>query len=182
MSDPDFVTYFARTNFRGDRRQFGIRRADRRAHMYTIGKTGTGKSTLLETMIRQDIEHGEGLALLDPHGNLVEKLLTSIPETRKADLIYLNVPDRNQPYGFNPLGQVIEEKRPLAASGLLEVFKKLYADSWGPRLEHILRNAILPLLDRPDSTLADMPSLLDDKAFRRSALCWSRNEQVRRFW
>ena len=137
------ITYFARTNFRNEAKVFGIKRADRRAHMYVIGKTGTGKSTLLETLIRQDIENGEGLALLDPHGDLVEKVLRSVPENRKGDLIYFNVPDRANPLGFNPLESVAPEKRSLAAAGLLDAFKKIWADSWGPRLEHILRNAFL---------------------------------------
>jgi hypothetical protein len=150
--------------------------------MYVIGKTGTGKSTLLETMIRQDMDAGDGFALFDPHGDLVEKIFGAVPAERRNDLIYLNAPDRNQLYGFNPVGNVLEEKRPLAASGLLEVFKKIWIDSWGPRMEHILRNAILALLDRPNSTLADMPRLFDDKTFRRSALFYSRNEQVRYFW
>src|SRR5262245_47226965 len=100
------ITYFGQTNFRNERKAFGIKRADRRAHMYIIGKTGTGKSTLLETLIRQDMENGEGLALLDPHGDLVEKVLRSVPEKRKADLIYFNVPDRGNPLGFNPLERV----------------------------------------------------------------------------
>src|SRR5437870_2696465 len=124
MSNPsnNHITLFARTNFRGDRREFGIRRTDRRAHMYVIGKTGTGKSTLLETVIRQDIDAGEGLALFDPHGDLIEKVLNRIPDHRKHDLIYFNVPDQSQPLGFNPLESVSAEKRSLAASGLLEVF------------------------------------------------------------
>jgi hypothetical protein len=176
------ITYLARTNFRDDRRVFGIKRADRRAHMYVIGKTGTGKSTLLETTIRQDMDAGDGLALFDPHGDLVEKVLSTVPESRKGNVIYLNAPDPNQPYGFNPVGNVATGRRPLAASGLLEVFKKLWHDAWGPRMEHILRNAILSLLDRPNSTLADMPRLFDDKAFRRAVLFYSRNDQVRYFW
>src|SRR5438270_8960314 len=110
------ITYFARTNFRNEQKLFGIRRADRRAHMYIIGKTGTGKSTLLETLIRQDIQSGEGLLLIDPHGDLVEKVLAWIPERRKDDLIYFNVPDSAAPLGFNPLERVPPEKRPLAAS------------------------------------------------------------------
>jgi hypothetical protein len=176
------ITVLGRTNFRDDRRLFGIRRADRRAHMYVIGKTGTGKSTLLETMIRQDVAAGDGLALFDPHGDLVEKVLGAVPESRKDDVIYLNAPDPNQLYGFNPVGNVNAERRPLAASGLLEVFKKIWSDSWGPRMEYILRNAVLALLDRPNSTLADMPRLFDDKNFRRSALFYSCNDQVRYFW
>ncbi|MGI0014763.1 MAG: helicase HerA domain-containing protein, partial [Nitrososphaera sp.] len=133
------ITYFARTNFRNRNIPFGIKQADRLSHMYAIGKTGTGKSTLLETLIRQDIANGHGVALLDPHGDLVEKIATSIPEHRKEDLIYFNVPDQTQPFGYNPLKRVIPEKRPLAASGILEVFKKMWADFWGPRMEHILR-------------------------------------------
>src|SRR5262245_44998096 len=116
------IRYFARTNFRNEEKPFGIKRADRRAHMYVIGKTGTGKSTLLETLIRQDLENGEGLALLDPHGDLVEKVLKAVPEQRKHDLIYFNVPDGNNPLGFNPLEQVTPEKRSLAAAGLLDAF------------------------------------------------------------
>src|SRR6266571_9163874 len=97
------ITYFAQTNFRNEAKVFGIKKSDRRAHMYVIGKTGTGKSTLLETLVRQDIENGEGLALLDPHGDLVEKVLLTVPENRKGDLIYFDVPDRANALAFNPL-------------------------------------------------------------------------------
>jgi type IV secretory pathway TraG/TraD family ATPase VirD4 len=176
------ITFIGRTNFRADQRIFGIKQADRRAHMYVIGKTGTGKSTLLETMICQDIEAGRGVALLDPHGDLVERVLARIPESRKDDLIYFNVPDNSQPLGFNPLESVPPQKRALAASGLLEVFKKIWADSWGPRLEHILRNALLALFDQPQATLADILRLLDDYAFRRDAMSRVFNAQVRQFW
>ena len=165
QSERDIVL-FARTNYRNQRRVFGIRRADRRAHMYVIGKTGTGKSTLLETLIRQDIERGEGVALLDPHGDTAEKVLAAIPEERKRDLLYLD-PVGPEPLGFNPLENVPPLKRPLAAAGLLEVFKKIWESSWGPRLEHILRNALLALLDQPFATLADILRLLINSAFRR---------------
>jgi hypothetical protein len=176
------ITYFARTNFRNEQKTFGIKRADRRAHMYVIGKTGTGKSTLLETLIRQDIKNGEGLALLDPHGDLVEKVLKAIPDERKKDLIYFNVADTQHPLGFNPLENVPAEKRSLAASGLLDAFKKIWADSWGPRLEHILRNALLALLDQPEATLADVLRLLDDQGYRREVCFRVSNSQVRDFW
>ena len=146
--------------------------------MYVIGKTGTGKSTLLETMIRQDMENGEGLALLDPHGDLVEKVLLAIPENRKADLIYFNLADTSKPLGFNPLESVAPEKRALAASGLLDAFKKIWADSWGPRLEHILRNAFLALMDQPEATLADVLRLLNDPGFRRTAATRTYNQQI----
>ncbi len=179
---PDRITFFARTNFRNQQRIFGIKQADRRAHVYTIGKTGTGKSTMLETLIRQDLESGEGVALLDPHGDLIERVLAAVPEKRRADLTYFNVPDTNSPLGFNPLESVPPQKRPLAASGLLEVFKKIWADSWGPRLEHILRNSLLALFDQPDATLADIGRLLDDRIFRRQAMTMVASPQVREFW
>src|SRR5437870_519545 len=171
-----------RTDFRNDRRIFGIKQADRRAHLYIIGKTGTGKSTLLENLARQDIHCGRGLALLDPHGDLVERLVEAVPEQRKHDLIYFNVPDIAHPLGFNPLESVPPIRRPLAASGLLEVFKKIWTDSWGPRLEHILRNALLALLDQPQSTMADVLHLLDYRAFRRETMASVCNPQVRDFW
>ena len=161
---------------------FGIKQADRRHHMYVIGKTGTGKSTLLETMIRQDIGNDHGLALFDPHGDLIERLLVWLPERRKGDLIYFNVPDIAYPLGFNPLESVPPAKRSLAASGMVEVFKKIWADSWGPRSEHILRNALLALLDQPEATLADVLRLFDDPVFRRNAVDRVANRQVRRFW
>jgi hypothetical protein len=181
MHRDDEVTRFARTNYRNER-VFGIRRPDRRAHMYVIGKTGTGKSTLLQTLVQQDIRNGEGLALLDPHGDLVERILAEIPEHRKHDVIYFNVPDPEHPISFNPLESVPILKRPLVAAGLLEVFKKIWTDSWGTRLEYILRNALLTLLDQPEATLADILRLLDDDAFRRTAMARVTNPQIRRFW
>ena len=176
------ITYFAKTNFRNEAKPFGIKRAERRAHMYVIGKTGTGKSTLLETLIGQDIKNREGLVLLDPHGDLVEKVLGAIPESRKGDLIYFNVADTKKPLGFNPLENIPAEKRSLAASGLLDAFKKIWIDSWGPRLEHILRNALLALLEQPQATLADVLRLLEDAGFRREICFRVSNSQVRDFW
>jgi type IV secretory pathway TraG/TraD family ATPase VirD4 len=176
------ITVLGRTNFRNQHKAFGIKQADRRAHMYIIGKTGTGKSTLLETMIRQDIEAGRGLAVFDPHGDLVERVLDWFPERRQADLIYFNVPDASRPLGFNPLESVPPPRRALAASGILEVFKKIWAESWGPRLEHILRNALLALLDQPEATLAGILRLMDDASFRRIAASRAHNAQVRNFW
>jgi Type IV secretion-system coupling protein DNA-binding domain len=176
------ITLIGRTNFRNQHKPFGIRQADRRAHMYIIGKTGTGKSTLLETMIRQDIEAGHGIALVDPHGDLADRVLARLPDARRADLVHFNVPNASRPLGFNPLESVPLAKRPLAAAGVLEVFKKIWADSWGPRLEHILRNALLALLDQPQATLADILRLMDEPAFRRIAASRVRNGQVRNFW
>src|SRR5437016_767765 len=176
------ITAIAETNFRSDRRRFGIKRADRSAHMYIIGKTGTGKSTLIANLAKQDLVHGEGFALLDPHGDLVDHVLQFVPEGRHGDLIYFNVPDTTHPLAFNPLESTQPALRPLVASGIISVFKKMWAESWGPRMEYILRNALLTLLDVPDSTLLDVPKLLDDAAFCRHALTHVRNAQVRRFW
>lgn len=181
-NSPNPLTFFARTNFRNQHKIFGIKQADRRAHMYVIGKTGTGKSTLLETLPRQNLAAGEGLALLDPHGDLVERVVATLPEHRKADVLYFNVPDQERLLGFNPLEHIPPEKRSFAASSLLDAFKKIWADSWGPRLEHILRNALLALLDQPYSTLADVLRLLDDKAFGKETAAQTYNPHVRDFW
>jgi len=180
MRNNHTISFFGRINFRTDRRVFGIKQADRRAHAYLIGKTGTGKSTLLETMMRQDVQAGRGFALLDPHGDLAEKVRAAIPEERRGDLIDFYVPDTG--LGFNPLAHVPSEKRPLVAAGLLEVFRKIWADSWGPRLEHILRNCLLTLLDQPEASLADVLRLLDNPTFRSYAIGRVRNGQVRDFW
>lgn len=176
------ITVIARTNFRNQRRPVGITVAARRHHVYAIGMTGTGKSTLLETMARQDIEAGAGFALFDPHGDLVERVVAAVPDRRRRDLIYFNVPDAANPLGFNPLERVHPSRRGLAASGMLEVFKKLWPEFWGPRLEHVLRNALLALLELPEATLADVLRLLDEPAFRKRVAERVANEQVRRFW
>src|SRR5437899_289760 len=122
------ITALAVTNFRNDRRRFGIKRADRRAHMYIVGKTGTGKSTLIANLARQDLLHGEGFALLDPHGDLAEHVLRLVPEDRQADLIYFNVPDTAQPLAFNPLESTQPAFRPLVASCLISWLKKIRAE------------------------------------------------------
>jgi type IV secretory pathway TraG/TraD family ATPase VirD4 len=176
------VTYFGRVKFRNDRRLFGIHRDDRRFHMYAVGRTGTGKSTLLETLACQDISRGEGLAFFDPHGDLVERLFAYASEHRAEDVLYFDVPRPDQPFTFNPLRSVPFIKRSVLASGVLDVFKKLWSDSWGPRTEHILRNALLALLDQPSSTLADILRLLGEKEFRENATKWVRSPQVKRFW
>lgn len=177
------VTYFARTLSRDRRQRFGIKRNDRLSHIYVIGKTGAGKSTLLETMMLQDITRGEGLTLLDPHGDLAERIARAIPAHRRKDLIYFDVSDPEQPYGYNPLKRVAPDKRSLAASGILEVFHKTWGErAWGQRMEHILRNALLLLLDQPEATLADLLTLFRDEAFRKKAIRNCRNGQVREFW
>jgi hypothetical protein len=179
---PHSTSYFARTNHRHQGTPFGIKQPDRLLHTYVVGKTGTGKSSLLETMILQDIMQERGLALVDPHGDLVSRIAAGVPEQRRADLLYFNVPDHAQPYGYNPLRHVPAHMRPLAASGFLEVFKTAWPQFWGSRMEHILRNALLALLDIPDATLPDMLRLFSDRTYRRNLLPHIQNSQVRLFW
>jgi type IV secretory pathway TraG/TraD family ATPase VirD4 len=176
------ITTIAQLNHRNDRRIFGIYRKDRRSHMYIVGMTGTGKSTLLLNMIKQDIENGEGVAVLDPHGDLVETALQLVPEKRQKDVIYFNVPDANLRYSFNPLRNVPPKDRPLVASELIDIFKKIWDDFWGPRLEHILRNALLALLDQPNATLLDVLHILNDREYRREVAMHLPNRAVREFW
>src|SRR5437660_302927 len=176
------ITLLAETNFRNQHRRFGIKRADRRAHTYLIGKTGTGKSTLIANLARQDALHGEGFALLDPHGDLVEQVLRFIPQERQHDLVYFNVPDTAHLLAFNPLEASQVGFRPLVASGLISVFKKIWAEFWGPRMEYVLRNTLLALLELPGSTLLDVPRMLDDATFRGHVLAVVQNAQLRRFW
>ena len=176
------INVFAKTTFRNEQASFGIKQADRLAHIYIIGKTGTGKSTLLETLMADDLRNGRGFALLDPHGDLVKKLYKQALALRQKDLLFFDAQNPNQPFGFNPLANVSPDKRPLAASGILQVFKHLWSDSWGPRLEHILRNCLLALLDYPKATLADILPLLSDKKFRLQVVGHSTNSQIRDFW
>ncbi len=176
------ITIFANADHRGSRHPFGIKRADRRAHTYIIGKTGTGKSTLLETFMMDDIEKGQGFALLDPHGDLVKKLRKQIPPSLEDRVIDFDASDPATPYGFNPLAYVRELRRPLATSGLVHVFKHLWADSWGPRLEYILRNCIASLLDFPNADLSDISRLLTEPAFRAKVLKFIKNEDLTKFW
>lgn len=166
MSQPpeDLVTYLGKANARNRNTPFGIKRADRRSHIYVIGRTGTGKSTLLLNMIRQDIANGEGGALFDPHGDLFTAVLRE--SVSRRDVVSLDLTRSDLDIGFNPLEGIAEEKRPLAAANLVEIFKKIWSDSWGPRLEHVLRNAIMALLEVPGATLADILRLIGDKAYR----------------
>ena len=176
------VTPFAVTNFRNLSRKFGIKLDDRRRHMYVVGKSGTGKSVFLENMIFSDIKAGYGLAVVDPHGDLVEKVLAIIPSHRVNDVVYFNPSDIDFPMAFNPLESVDPRYRHLVASGLIGVFKKIWADSWGPRLEYILRNAILSLLEFPGSTLLGITRILVDKYYRKKVLEKVTDPVVRSFW
>lgn len=178
----DEISFFARTDFRNQSRIFGIKTDDRRRHMYVIGKTGMGKTNLLENLAIQDIKHGKGVAFIDPHGDTAEKLIKAIPADRISDVIYFNPADQDFPIAFNVMENVNPEYKHLIASGLVGVFKKLWADSWGPRLEYILRNAILALLEYPGSTLLGVTRILVDKDYREKVVANVSDPVVRAFW
>ena len=139
---------------------------ERRRHVYVIGQTGTGKSTLLLNLIAQDLAAGAGLALLDPHGDLAELVLAQIPKHRGNDLVYVNPTDAERPIGFNPLARVPEPLKPIVADGVVSAFRHVWPESWGQRLDYILSNAVRTLLDVPGGTLLMLPRLLTDEAFR----------------
>ncbi|MCP3475051.1 type IV secretory system conjugative DNA transfer family protein [Bradyrhizobium sp. CCGUVB1N3] len=176
------VTYLGRVDFRNDLRVFGIKREDRFAHLYAIGKTGTGKSNLLEGMALQDLANGNGFALIDPLGDLAEHVASRVPPSRQNDLIYLNAGDVNQPWGYNPLRHVAPQYVALAASGFMEVFKKMWPDAWGVRMEHILRNVLMALLEQPTATMHDILRVLTDKDYRKQIARSVQNRPVRRFF
>jgi type IV secretory pathway TraG/TraD family ATPase VirD4 len=181
MPQSNDVTYLGRTDFRDGRRLFGIKREDRFSHVYIIGKTGTGKSTLIEGMALQDLERGNGFALVDPHGDLVERIADRIPPKRLLDVVYLDAADPTQPYGYNPLRHVRPDRIALAASGMMEVFAKMWPEAWGVRMEHILRNVLMALLEQPSATLHDVLRILSDTKFRKSVAASLKNETVRTF-
>lgn len=183
MEDEYDISYFAHTNGRLPHKTFGIYQADRFFHMYAIGKTGSGKSTLLQTLALQDIKAGRGCAVIDPHGDLAEKLMQQIPESRRDNVIYLDAADPEQPYGYNPLRKIHPDKIPLAVSGLMEACKKLFGEkAWGPRMEHVFRCALFALMEYGDATLPDILRLLTDTAFRGKVLKKVSNPQVKEFW
>ncbi|MGC9603299.1 MAG: CxxC-x17-CxxC domain-containing protein [Minisyncoccia bacterium] len=176
------VVYFARTDFRNSERLFGIKRKDRRQHMYVIGKTGTGKSVLLNNLIIQDIANGEGLCVIDPHGELAEGLLEKIPKERMNDVIYFNPADADFHIGFNVLELPDPKYKHLAASGLMSIFTKIWSGVWSARMEYILNNAILALLDTPGSTLLGVTRLLVDKEYRQKIVGNIKDPVVKAFW
>ena len=155
---------------------------ERRRHLYIVGQTGTGKSTLLLNLIEQDLAAGEGLALLDPHGDLAEAVLLRVPRARSNDLVYVNPADLGRPIAFNPLSQVRDDLKPIVADGIVSAFRHVWADSWGHRLDYILTNAVRALLDTPGATLLMLPRLLIDDGFRARIVEHVADPIVRSFW
>ncbi len=178
MSD---ITYIGETNFRNKHLRFGIKDKDRLAHIYCIGKTGVGKSTLLKSMALQDILNGKGVGIIDPHGDIAEYLISKIPDSRKKDLVYID-PNDPTPLAFNPIHAIHPQYHHLVASGLVSAFKKIWADSWGPRLEYILRYSLLTLLWYPHGTLLDIHPLLTNKEFRNHILSYVKDKGIYAFW
>lgn len=176
------VVYFARTNFRNQDRLFGFKRKDRRQHTYIVGKTGTGKTTLIKNMVIQDIVNGSGVCVIDPHGEFVEELLEKIPVERKDDVIYFNPADPDFFIGFNPLELPDPKYKHLVASGLMGIFTKIWANTWSARMEYILNNAILALLETPNSTLLGITRILVDKDFRQQVVANVKDPVVKAFW
>ena len=180
--DPERITYFAETDFRNKHTPFGIKAKDRTKHVYVIGKTGMGKSTTLENMAIQDIRNGEGFAFLDPHGSTAEKLLEYIPKERIDDVLYFAPFDMNHPISFNVMEDVGADKRHLVASGLMSAFKKIWVDAWSARMEYILNNTILALLEYPDSTLLSINRMFADKDYREDVVSNVTDSAVKAFW
>lgn len=182
MDDSNRVTYFAATDARGRKQPFGIKAKDRERHMYVIGKTGMGKSTLLENMAIQDIQNGEGIAFIDPHGSAVETLLEYIPAHRVNDVVYFAPFDLERPIAFNVMEDVGYDKRHLVVSGLMATFKKIWVDAWSARMEYILSNTLLALLEYPDATLLGVNRMYTDKAYRKKVIENVKDPVVKDFW
>lgn len=178
---PD-VTYFAETDSRNKRVPFGIKKDDRSRHMYLIGKTGMGKSTVLENMTIQDIQNGNGLAFIDPHGKTADLFLEYVPEHRKKDVIYFAPFDTEYPISFNVMDGVDSDKRHLVVNGLMSAFKKIWVDAWSARMEYILNNALLALLEYPGSTLLGVNRMFSDKDFRKEVVSKVTDSSVKAFW
>ncbi len=180
--NPDQITYFAATNARGKETPFGIRSEDRARHMYIIGKTGMGKSTMLENMAIQDIRNGEGIAFLDPHGSTADRIMEYVPPHRIKDVVYFAPFDMEHPVAFNVMEDVGYDKRHLVVSGLLSAFRKIWVDAWSARMEYILSNTLLALLEYDGATLLDVNRMLINKHFRKKVVDNVKDPIVKSFW
>jgi hypothetical protein len=177
---PD-ISLFGLTNFRGQRLKFGIKRRDRGRHLYIIGQTGAGKSFLLQLLTLSDVYHDQGFAIVDPHGDFATDIMKYVPEYRLQDVVYLNPADREFPMAFNPMEVTDPAMKDHISSELVGVLKRMF-DSWGPRLEYILRYTILALLDYPGATMLDIPRMLTEKSFRKGVIKEVQDPIVRNFW
>jgi len=176
------ICLFAATNYRNRLRRFGIKTDDRRRHMYVVGKTGMGKTTMLENMVLHDIYMGHGVGIVDPHGDFAEKIIDFIPPKRINDVIYFNPADVQHPIGFNVLEVKTEEQKHLIAAGLMSIFKKIWIDMWSSRMEYILNNTLFALLDYPGSTLLGINRLLSDKKYRKRVIGKLTDPVIKAFW
>lgn len=176
------INYFGETTFRNQRKRFGIKTDDRRRHMYLIGKTGMGKTVMMENMAIQDIQQGRGVAFIDPHGEAAERLLDFVPSHRINDVIYFNPADLDYPIAFNVMEKVDSEYRHLVAGGLMSVFKKIWPDVWSARMEYILNNTILALLEYPNSTLLGINRMLADLEYRKKVVDKVTDPVIKSFW
>ena len=176
------ISAFGLTNFRGINHQFGLTRRDRSRHVYIIGQTGAGKSGMLELLALSDIFYDQGYCIIDPHGDFAIDNLKFVPESRVKDVVYFNPADTAYPVAFNPLEITDPSRKPNICSEVIGVLKRMFGDSWGPRLEHILRYTLLALLDRPETTLLDISRMLTDKEFRKETLDYCKDVTVLQFW
>ena len=182
MDEQHDITPIGITNYRNTNQPFGIKDRDRLQHIYILGKSGSGKTTLLKKMAQSDIERGNSVVVLDPHSDMAKELLSGIPEECKKDVIYFNPKDTTKPIAFNPLKGIHPNYHSLVASSLIATFKKIWSDSWGPRMEHITRYALLTLLTYPDATLLDLQPLLTSEPFRLQVLQFVTEGHVIAFW
>jgi hypothetical protein len=180
--DENRITYFAQTDARDRRVKFGIKAKDRTRHVYVIGKTGMGKSTMLENMAVQDIQNGEGMCFIDPHGKTADLMLEYVPKERIRDVIYIAPFDIEHPISFNVLESVDPDKRHLVSSGLMSTFKKIWEDAWSARMEYILTNTLLALLEYPGATLLGVNRMLSDKEYRKEIVNNIKDPSVKAFW
>ncbi len=176
------LTYIGLTSYRDKNQLFGIKRKDRRQHVYLLGKSGTGKSVLLFNMVLQNIQNGDGVCVVDPHGELVESVLSAIPPHRMKDVVYFNPADAEHHIGFNVLELIDEKYKHLVASGLMGIFTKIWANAWSARMEYILNNAILALLDTPGTTMLGIPRMLVDKDYRQKIISNLKDPVIKAFW
>ncbi|MFH0818611.1 MAG: hypothetical protein V1898_01320 [Patescibacteria group bacterium] len=181
-SEPGEASYFATTNFRGSNILFGIKREDRRRHLYIIGKSGVGKSKLLEGLILDDIRDGKGVCVMDPHGDLIQNIIKFIPEERVKDTIYFNVPELDWPVAFNPLEGISLDMKQQMTQGFIEVFKKFFGADWSPKIEHVFRFTVLALLDCEKSTVVGMMKMLTNRKYRQTIIPQIQDSVVKHFW